>query len=112
MNIDDLLAAAALQLARAGIEDASLDARLLFQHLTAMTRSQVVLHGKQTVEEHTVEQYRQLVKQRSQRIPLQHLTGLQEFWSMDFIVSPSVLIPRPETEFLLEQVLATCSLGS
>ena len=109
MNIDDLLAAAALQLAKAGIEDSSLDARLLFQHLTAMARSQLVVHGQQPVDECTVKQYRQLVAQRCQRIPLQHLTGSQEFWSMDFIVSPSVLIPRPETEFLLEQVLATCS---
>jgi len=111
MNIDDLLAAAALQLTRAGIEDSDLDARLLFQHLTAMTRSQLVLHGRQSVDDRTIEQYRQLVVQRSQRIPLQYLTGSQEFWSLDFIVSPAVLIPRPETEFLLERVLAACPPG-
>jgi release factor glutamine methyltransferase len=109
MNIDDLLAAAALQLAKAGIEEASLDARLLFQHLTAMTRSRLVLQGKQSVDDSTLQQYQRLIIQRSQRIPLQHLTGSQEFWSRDFVVSPAVLIPRPETEFLLEQVLAVCS---
>jgi release factor glutamine methyltransferase len=112
MNIDDLLAAGALQLARAGIEDADLDARLLFQHLTTMTRSQMVLHGRQSVDDWTIEQYRQLVLQRSQRIPLQYLTGSQEFWSLDFLVSPAVLIPRPETEFLLERVVAACPPGS
>lgn len=111
MNIDDLLASATLQLAAAGIEDASLDARLLFQHLTTMTRSRLVLQGKQAVDEATLQQYRRLVAQRSQRIPLQHLTGTQEFWSMDFIVSPAVLIPRPETEFLLEHVFAVCSVS-
>ena len=111
MNIDDLLATGALQLARAGIEDADLDARLLFQHLTAMTRSQLVLHCKQSVDDRTIKQYRQLVLQRSQRIPLQYLTGSQEFWSLDFLVSPAVLIPRPETEFLLERVLAACPPG-
>ncbi len=112
MNIDDLLASTALQLAAAGIEDASLEARLLFQHLTAMTRSRLVLQGKQSVDDATLQQYRRLVAQRSQRIPLQHLTGSQEFWSMDFVVSPAVLIPRPETEFLLEHVFAACSLSS
>jgi len=112
MNIDDLLAASALQLSRAGIEDASLDARLLFQHLTAMTRSCLVLQGKQSVDDCTLQQYRRLVEQRSQRIPLQHLIGSQEFWSLDFTVSPAVLIPRPETEFLLEQVFALCSVSS
>ncbi len=109
MNIDNLLAAAALQLAKAGIEDANLDARLLFQHLAKITRSQLVLQGQQAVDDRMLEQYQHLVRLRSQRIPLQYLTGSQEFWSLDFTVSPSVLIPRPETEFLLEQVLATCS---
>ena len=112
MNIDDLLAASALQLSSAGIEDASLEARLLFQHLTAMTRSRLVLQGKQSIDDCTLQQYRRLVEQRSQRIPLQHLTGSQEFWSLDFVVSPAVLIPRPETEFLLEQVFAVCSVSS
>ena len=112
MNIDDLLTAAVLQLATAGIEDASLDARLLFQHLTALTRSRLVLQGNQSVDESTMQQYQRLIALRSQRIPLQHLTGSQEFWSMDFVVSPAVLIPRPETEFLLERVLTVCSRSS
>lgn len=111
MNIDALLADAALQLAQAGIEEADLDARLLFQHLAAMTRSQLIIRGKQSVDDRTLKQYRRLIEQRSRRIPLQYLTGVQEFWSLDFIVTPAVLIPRSETEFLLEQVLTTCSLG-
>jgi release factor glutamine methyltransferase len=109
MNIDGLLAAAALELAKAGIEEADLDARLLFQHLTAMTRTQLVLHGRQIVDQRTAEQYRDLVIERSRRIPLQYLTGSREFWSLDFFVSPAVLIPRPETEFLLDQVLKVSS---
>ncbi len=109
MNIDDLLAAAAVELAKAGIEDADLDARLLFQHLTAMTRSQLVLHGRQAVDQRTVAQYRHLITERSRRKPLHYLTGSREFWSLDFFVSPAVLIPRPETKFLLDQVLKVCS---
>ncbi len=111
MHIDELLRAAARRLAQAGIAEAVLDARLLFQHLSGMSRSQLVLHHQQSVDAGMVARYQQLIEQRSQRIPLQHLTGSREFWSMDFIVSPAVLIPRPETEFLLEQALAVFPSG-
>ena len=107
MRIDALLDEASRQLARAGIEEAALDARLLLQHLTALTRSELVLRGAEEVNDATATQYRYLIDQRSRRIPLQHLTGSQEFWSFELIVSPAVLIPRPETEFVLEHVLAT-----
>jgi release factor glutamine methyltransferase len=109
MRIDELLATAAQDLVRAGIAEADLDARLLFQHLTGLARSQLVLRGGQPVDERILRCYWNLIEQRSQRVPLQHLTGSQEFWSLTFAVSAAVLIPRPETEFLLEQVLATCS---
>lgn len=106
MIIDDLLSVAAGQLARAGVAEADLDARLLFQHLTGMNRSQLVLHGRQAVAADLAAQYRQLIDRRSQRVPLHYLTGSREFWSLDFTVSPAVLIPRPETEFLLTRALA------
>ncbi|WP_319586376.1 peptide chain release factor N(5)-glutamine methyltransferase [uncultured Desulfobulbus sp.] len=109
MRIDELLAAAARDLSLAGIGEAAIDARLLLQHLTGLNRSQLLLHGDAVLDERTFERYQNLITERSHRIPLQHLIGSQEFWSMDFAVSPAVLIPRPETEFLLEQVLATCS---
>jgi len=107
MRIDELLAVATRQLAHAGVDDPALDARLLFQHLSAMTRSELVLHGHRVVELHILTQYQALVGRRCNRIPLQYLTGSQEFWSLDFMVSPAVLIPRPETEFVLEHALKT-----
>lgn len=109
MRIDEVVAAAAQELSAAGIAEAELDARLLLQHLTGLTRSQVVLHGATSVDETILGRYRSLVEERRKRVPLQYLMGSQEFWSMDFAVSPAVLIPRPETEFLLEQVVATRS---
>ena len=108
MRIDELLTVATRQLEQAGVDNPALDARLLLQHLSAMTRSELVLHGDRAVDSSLLNQYCQLVEQRGQRIPLQHLIGSQEFWSLDFIVSPAVLIPRPETEFLLEQALTIC----
>jgi release factor glutamine methyltransferase len=56
-----------------------------------------------TAEEFT--RYDEVLQQRAQGIPSQYITGHQEFWGMDFVVSPSVLIPRPETEHLVETVL-------
>lgn len=112
MNIDDLLKVTARQLARAGVVEADLDARLLFQHLTGMSRSQLVLHGRQAVAADLAGQYQQLIDRRSQRIPLHYLTGSREFWSLEFTVTPAVLIPRPETEFLLTRALALVAPGS
>jgi release factor glutamine methyltransferase len=112
MRIDELLADATRRLQQAGVENPQLDARLLFQHLSAMSRSDLVLHGDRPVEPAMHRQFDRLVEQRGQRIPLQHLIGSQEFWSLDFTVSDAVLIPRPETEFLLERALAICRTGA
>jgi len=108
MTVDGLLTAATAQLAEHGVEDAGRAARLLFQHLTGMSRSELILHGGRSVDEIVAAHYRQMVEQRRQRIPLQYITGRQEFWSLEFAVSPAVLIPRPETEFVLERVLSVC----
>lgn len=105
MRIGDLLAEAANALARAGVEQPELEARLLLQHVTGYTRSQLLLYGGEPVDEPALGSFRRIIRQRAQRIPLQYLIGSQEFWSLDFKVSPAVLIPRPETEFLLEQVV-------
>jgi protein-(glutamine-N5) methyltransferase, release factor-specific len=103
-----LLAEAMARLTRAGITDAALDARLLLEYVTGLSRSQMILRVGQSVDEASLARYRQLIAHRCQRIPLQYLTGSQEFWSLDFAVSPAVLIPRPETEFLLEHALEMC----
>ena len=112
MHISGLIAAAEQRLAEAGIEEAALDARLLFEHLTGLGRTHLVLHGDEEVAETVVADYRQLIERRSERVPLHHLTGTREFWSLAFTVSPAVLIPRPETEFLVECALAVCKGGA
>jgi release factor glutamine methyltransferase len=112
MTVDGLLKAAAAQLADVGVVDAGLEARLLWQHLTGMNRSELIVYGSRCVEADMVQQYQQLVDRRGQRIPLQYITGSQEFWSLDFAVSPAVLIPRPETEFVIEHALTICPPAS
>ncbi len=106
MKITDLLEEAAHRLEQAGIEEYMLDARLLLEFVTHMSRSELLLDGDKTLDPAIRDNFLFLIDQRCQRIPLHYITGVREFWSLDFHVSPSVLVPRPETEFLLDHVLA------
>lgn len=89
----------------AGIEEAQLDARLLLEHLCHTKRHDLLVHGDLPVEEEKVREYLKLVGRRAGRIPLQHLTGTQDFMGLTFRVSENVLIPRQDTEILVEEVL-------
>jgi release factor glutamine methyltransferase len=108
MHLDALIRQAARTLAEAGIATADLDARLLYRHLTGLSASDLVLRFADPVNDRVAASYRRLIGRRARRVPLHYLTGTREFWSLDFFVSPAVLIPRPETEFVLEQALAVC----
>lgn len=93
------------RLEQAGIESAPFDADLLFEFCFRMSRSQRILSGHREVPENELKEFNVILERRISREPLHYITGVREFWSLDFFVSPSVLIPRPETEFLLECVL-------
>ena len=92
-------------LAKAGIEEADLDARLLLEYVCHTNRSDLLAHGDRNVDNCQAESYLQWIKKRSERIPLQHLTGTQDFMGLTFKVSDKVLIPRQDTEILVEEVL-------
>lgn len=94
-------------LRQAGIDDAEVDAVLLLEFCFGLTRSRLFLDGAKEVPARELECFRALRARRLSREPLHYITGTREFWSLDFIVSPAVLIPRPETEFVLETVLST-----
>lgn len=83
--------------------DPWLDAELLYYYLTGTDRVGLFLRAKQPVDEETQKKYFELISQREQRIPLQHITGTQEFMGLTFQVSPDVLIPRQDTEILVEE---------
>ena len=110
MNTNDLLEEATHRLQKAGIEEYILDARLLLQFVSHLSRSELFLAGDQNLGSAVQDKYWSLIDKRCQRIPLHYITGVREFWSLDFHVSPSVLVPRPETEFLLDHVLASPEL--
>ena len=92
-------------LEKAGIEGASWDARLLLEYICHTNRNDLLVHGERLVTDEQETAYRELLEKRGKRIPLQHLTGVQEFMGLEFAVNESVLIPRQDTEILVEEVL-------
>lgn len=99
-------------LTEAGIEEADLDARLLLEYLCHTNRNDLLVHGDREVDSPTEQEYRHVISQRAARIPLQHITGVQEFMGLEFAVNENVLIPRQDTEILVEEVLRDLTDGS
>jgi release factor glutamine methyltransferase len=97
--VNDPIAAAAKRLGDAGIANARLDARLLWEHARRIEASALLAHGR------AASVFATLVARRAAREPLAYITGHKEFWSLEFAVGAGVLIPRPETETLIEQML-------
>ncbi len=89
----------------AGIEESTLDARLLLEAVCGTDRNDLLVHGEQPVEPEAEEKYLNWIRQRAEHIPLQQLTGEQDFMGLTFSVNEHVLIPRQDTEILVEEVL-------
>ncbi len=104
-TIQALLKVSADYLKEKQIESPRLTAEVLLAHQLNINRVGIYLNFDKPLNEFEVSGYRTLIKRRVQREPLQYICGKQEFWSMDFNVDRRVLIPRPETELLVEQVL-------
>ena len=92
-------------LAEKGINTARLDGEVLLAHLLGMDRTHLYMNFDQPLTKGELAAFKALVKRRGNREPIQYITGRQEFWSMPFKVSPNVLIPRPETELLVEEAI-------
>ncbi|MBO5176414.1 MAG: peptide chain release factor N(5)-glutamine methyltransferase [Lachnospiraceae bacterium] len=88
----------------AGVPDADIDAWYLFEYVTGMSRSSYFLHKEEEIEQEQAATLVKLAEQRAKRVPLQYITGSQEFMGYSFLVSPATLIPRQDTEILVEEV--------
>lgn len=93
-------------LQEAGIQEAEIDSWLLLEYVTGMDRSFYFLKSEKEAEEEEKAVYRKLIRQRAGHIPLQYLTGVQEFMGLPFWVNQDVLVPRQDTECLVETALA------
>jgi len=91
------------------IENPRLNAELLLAHSLSLSREGLYVRLHSQIRKEEKETFERLIKRRISGEPLQYILGHQEFWSIDFKVDPSVLIPRPETELLVEQTLLILS---
>ena len=87
-------------------ESARLDAELLLSHCLGKPRSFLYSWPEQTLTEACWERFRELVRQRLQPVPVAYLLGKREFYSLEYATTPAALVPRPETELLVELALA------
>jgi len=83
----------------------ALEARLLAAHVTGKTTSWVAAHPEHRLDQEQTQQIERLVRRYEEGEPLPYILGHWEFYGLDFLVNPSVLIPRPETELLVESAL-------
>lgn len=95
----------------AGVPDAELDARLMLEYVCHTDRNTLYAHGDMPVSEVMCEMFDRLTERRALRIPLQHLLGTQEFMGLTFVVDENVLIPRQDTECLVEEALIDTADG-
>ena len=105
MTAAALLREAAATLRDAGVPSPEWDAERLLRHVAGWDRAFLVAQPESPVATPTEVLFRALVLRRAARVPLQHLVGTQAFWRHEFVVTPDVLVPRPETEILVETVL-------
>jgi release factor glutamine methyltransferase len=89
-----------------GIAQPRTDAEVLLAYVLKTERIQLYLHYDQPLQSRELTEYREAVRRRGAHEPVQYITGRQEFWSLEMEVTPAVLIPRPETEILVEKTLA------
>lgn len=104
-TIKELLEVTTTFLIQKGIDNPRLSAEILLAHQLKLSRVKLYIAFDQPLNDQEINGYRSLIKRRLNREPIQYITGTQEFWSLDFDVDPRVLIPRPESEILVEQVM-------
>lgn len=109
MSLRAALQAATARLAKAGIEQPGLDARLLLQHISGHSHESLLLADDSALPPAQAAAFEALLLRRVAREPVSHLLGVREFWGRPFHVTPDVLTPRPDSETLIEAVLARVS---
>ncbi len=108
-SIAQCLKAGENALSEAGVPDASRQATSLLQFAIARDRAFIIAHPDYELSDNEYELYGTSIARRAAREPFQHIVGRQEFYGLDFIVTPDVLIPRPETELIVERAIELLS---
>ena len=105
MTFDQLMAEGAAALEEAGIVNARLESRWLLAHVTGHQSSELIIRGQDNVPEEAVGAFRNRVSRRAGREPIQHILGTTEFYGLEFLTDARALIPRPDSEIVVEAAL-------
>lgn len=105
MTYSELFEKSVIQLKNASIEEASSDVTLLFDYILGVDRAFMFMNGNDTVPDDACDKLLNAVSIREKRVPLQHITGFQNFMGLEFKVSKDVLVPRFDTECLVEEAM-------
>lgn len=106
MRLGEALAQAVTRLGNEGVDSPRLDAELLLAHVLGVNRAAILARPDQRLRPKELTRYRNLVTRRASREPLAYILGHREFYGLDFAIDPRALIPRPETELLVEHGLS------
>ena len=104
LAVKEILNIGCRQLEECGIADAAIDCKLLYCHMMNITTTQLILEYQQILSDALCDEYFKLLDIRSSGVPLQHITGVQEFMGLEFAVNEHVLIPRQDTETLVAAI--------
>lgn len=105
LTVGEALAEASAILRASGIDEARREAGSLLAHALKQDRTYILTHAERGIAYNDLTLFRRYVARRARREPLQYITGHTEFYGLDFIVTPDVLIPRPETELIVDSAL-------
>ncbi len=108
MQLKDTLRSAIAMLEENCVGSPRMNAEVLLMFVVGCDRAFLYTHPERELSPDENNRYDEALEQRARGVPAQYITGHQEFWGLDFIVGPAVLIPRPETEHLVEAVLELC----
>jgi release factor glutamine methyltransferase len=111
VQLRQVLQTAIEKLSSASVPSPRMNAELLLMFMLGCDRAYLFAHPERELTSNEMSRYDAVLAERSRGMPAQYITGHQEFWGMDLIVTPAVLIPRPETEHVIETVLQTLDLG-
>ncbi|HYE73842.1 MAG TPA: hypothetical protein VEF04_10940, partial [Blastocatellia bacterium] len=104
-TIAEAIKSASARLRESGIQNDVLDAQTLLAEALGRDRTYLIVNFNQELTSDITRKYQSLIDRRANGEPLQYITGRQEFYGLEFEVTPAVLIPRPETELIIEETL-------
>ena len=112
LPLKEIIKIARRQLEDAGVSDAAIDAKELYCYMMGYDKVALMMHWQDVLQDNQCEAYFDLIAKRAERTPLQHITGEQEFMGLTFTVSKDVLIPRQDTETMVEDAIELATKGT